>query len=213
MALRPLSCEAPRPSPCGDARAIFLDKDGTLIVDVAYNVDVRFVALAEGAARALARWAAAGFRLIVVSNQSGVADGRFSADALRAVERRIAELLAPAGVTIDAFYYCLHAADEGCACRKPAPGLVERAAREHRIDLAESWFVGDILDDVEAGHRAGCRAALIANGNETMWKLSPLRAPELIASTLPLAANLILAAGERRPRWEVGHATALVERL
>ena len=78
-----------------------------------------------------------------------------------------------------------------CACRKPEPGLILSAAREHGIDLEHSWFVGDILDDVEAGRRAGCRTVLIDNGNETEWKRSPLRWPDLVAADMAEAARLI----------------------
>ena len=174
-------------------RAVFLDKDGTLIENVPYNVDPALVQLAPGAPQALARLSMAGFRLIVVSNQSGIGDGRFAAAALLAVERRIQALLAPAAA-IDAFYYCPHSRSAGCGCRKPSPGLLLRAAAEHGIDLGRSWLVGDILDDVEAGRRAGCRAALIANGNETEWQLGPFRTPHRVARSLESAANAIVAA-------------------
>jgi histidinol phosphatase-like enzyme len=81
-----------------------------------------------------------------------------------------------------------------CECRKPEPGLILRAAREHAIEPARSWFVGDILDDVEAGRRAGCRTVLIENGNETIWKPGLMRRPHLVAADLAQAARLILAA-------------------
>jgi D-glycero-D-manno-heptose 1,7-bisphosphate phosphatase len=175
-------------------RAVFVDKDGTLITDVPYNVDPLFVSLTFGAGTALARLSAAGFRPIVVSNQPGIAYGRFGPHALLAVEERIQELLAPYGVAIEAFYYCPHAGSERCGCRKPAPGLIDAAASDRGIDLTRSWLVGDILDDVEAGRRAGCRTALIANGNETEWCLSELRTPTIVADSLPQAARAILAA-------------------
>jgi histidinol-phosphate phosphatase family protein len=175
-------------------RAVFLDKDGTLIENVPYNVDPALVSLTPGAGPALKRLAERGLRLIVVSNQSGVAEGWFAERALRAVEQRIAELLAPSEVVIEAFYYCVHSAAAGCSCRKPRPGLVRRAAAELGITLSASWLVGDILDDVEAAHRAGCRAALIMNGNETEWRYGLLRVPEVAALTLEQAASEIAAA-------------------
>jgi histidinol-phosphate phosphatase family protein len=178
------------------ARAIFLDKDGTLIEDVPFNVDPARVALTPGAGPALKSLTDRNFRLVVVSNQSGVAAGRFAESALGAVERRIAELLAPWGVAIDAYWYCVHAATAGCSCRKPAPGLMLRAAAELEITLAESWLIGDILDDVEAGHRAGCRAALVLNGNETEWQRGDLRIPDVAARSLEQVARGIVA-GER----------------
>jgi histidinol-phosphate phosphatase family protein len=184
------------------APTIFLDKDGTLIEDVPYNVDPDLVALTSGAGRALAQLVNAGFRLVVVSNQSGIGDGRFEAAALEAVERRIRELLAPWQVSIDAFYYCPHTRSRGCDCRKPAPGLLLRAAAERGIDLGNSWLIGDILDDVEAGRRAGCRTALLVNGNETKWELGPLRVAHLCALTMPHAARGILAAQRASAKFQ-----------
>ena len=182
--------------------AAFLDKDGTLIEDVPYNVNPALIRLTQGAAAGLARLHAAGYALIVISNQSGVALGRFTEGALAAVERRLRELLAEAGVPLAGFYYCPHhpggvvpGYSMACTCRKPAPGLLHRAAEEHGIDLARSWFLGDILDDVEAGRRAGCRTVLIDNGNETEWVRSPLRWPDVIAADLDEAARRIVGAG------------------
>ena len=169
-------------------RAVFLDKDGTLVEDVPYNADPARLVLTRGAVEAVRAFAARGYRIIVVSNQPGIALGRFSADALKAVENRLRELLP----RLDGFYYCPHAPRAGCRCRKPAAGLLERAAREHRIELAESWMVGDILDDVEAGRRAGCRTVLVDNGNETEWEVTPERVPEHIAHDLAEAAALVL---------------------
>jgi histidinol-phosphate phosphatase family protein len=175
-------------------RAAFIDKDGTLIHNVPHNVNPELVTLAPGAAAALELLASHGFHAIVVSNQPGIADGRFTQSALAAVERRIRELLTPARVAIDAFYFCPHSANQGCRCRKPAPGLLLDAAADHDVDLARSWMVGDILDDVEAGRRAGCRAALVVNGNETVWRLGPFRTPDVVARSLDAAARWIVDA-------------------
>src|SRR5690348_10854912 len=181
-------------------RAVFLDKDGTLIEDVPYNVDPARVCLAPGAIEGLRSLGGAGFRLIVVSNQSGVAHGLFAEAALAGVEARLRELLAAGGVSLDGFYYCPHhpggsvaAYAVACDCRKPLPGLLRQAAREHGIDLAASWLVGDILNDVEAGRRAGCRTVLLDNGHETEWVMSDLRKPDHTAPDLPAAARAILA--------------------
>lgn len=186
--------------------AVFLDKDGTLIDDVPYNVDPARVTLARGAGEALRALKTHGFLLIVVSNQAGVAMGRFSLQALAAVERRIQELLAPSGVRIDDFYYCPHLPQAAnvryavqCLCRKPQPGLLRRAARDWQIDLTRSWLVGDILNDVEAGNRAGCRTVLVDSGNETEWVLGPSRQPHYLALTLRQAARLILTPLGRVP--------------
>ena len=169
-------------------RAIFIDKDGTLVENVPYNVDPARIVLAPGAREAVAAFADAGYRVFVVSNQPGVALRKFAEKKLRGVEKRLRSLLP----RIDGFYWCPHAPDAGCACRKPAPGLLRRAAREHAIDLAASWMVGDILDDVEAGRSAGCRTVLLDNGNETEWQVTPERVPHHVAHHLAQAAALVL---------------------
>jgi histidinol-phosphate phosphatase family protein len=183
------------------ARAIFLDKDGTVVEDVPYNVDPGQVRLMPRAAEGLRALHAAGYRLVVISNQSGVARGYFPEEALGPVETRLRELLAEAGVPLGGFYYCPHhpkgvvpAYAVVCRCRKPAPGLIQRAAQEHGLDVAQSWFIGDILDDVEAGRAAGCTTVLLDNGHETEWVLTPERQPHYRAADLAEAAALILAA-------------------
>ena len=180
---------------------VFLDKDGTLVEDIPYDVDPGLIRLSAGAAAGLRLLHAAGFRLIVISNQSGVALGRFPESALAGVHARLEELLADVGVPLAGFYYCPHHPQgqlpgytQACLCRKPQPGLITRAAWDHEIDLAGSWFVGDILDDVEAGHRAGCRTVLVDNGHETLWQRSPLRWPHHVATSLADAALRIIAA-------------------
>ena len=196
-------------------RAVFLDKDGTLIEDVPYNVDPALMRFLPGTAAGLRALHAAGFRLIVVSNQSGVARGYFPEAALAAVEARLRALFAEAGVPLAGFYYCPHHPDGSvpeyavsCLCRKPFPGLIVRAAREHGIDRARSWLIGDILHDVEAGHRAGCRAILIANGNETVWELSPARTPDALAADLAEAAEIISGqCGVRSVGCSIGSAS------
>lgn len=172
------------------ANAVFIDKDGTLLVDVPYNVDPRRIALSPGAADAVASFAGSGYRVIVVSNQPGAALGLFPEEALAAVEARLRTLLPQ----IAGFYYCPHAPNRGCACRKPEPGLLERASHEHSIDLPGSWMIGDILDDVEAGRRAGCRTILLDAGNETEWRVSDTRSPHHIAASLADAARIVSAA-------------------
>jgi histidinol-phosphate phosphatase family protein len=182
-------------------RAIFLDKDGTLVEDVPYNVDPACIRLMPRAIPGLTALHAAGYRLVVVSNQSGVARGYFAEEALTGVERRIRELLGEIGVPLAGFYYCPHHPEGihsryamACLCRKPNPGLLLQAAADHGIDLRQSWLIGDILDDVEAGRRAGCKTVLLDNGHETEWVLSPLRQPHHVAADLGEAAQIILHA-------------------
>jgi D-glycero-D-manno-heptose 1,7-bisphosphate phosphatase len=106
----------------------------------------------------------------------------------------------PYGVTIDGFYYCPHhpegsltAYGHACACRKPEPGLLRQAARERAIDLSKSWMVGDILNDVEAGNRAGCHSILVDRGNETEWLTGSYRTPAVTVTSLQAAADYIAA--------------------
>ena len=177
-------------------RAIFLDKDGTLVDDIPYNVDPALLVLARHAGAALRLLRSLGYRLYVVSNQSGIARGLFDEAALSPLFARLDAMLAHEGVRLDGVFCCPHhpqgtvarlAVD--CDCRKPRPGMLQQAAALHGVDLTGSWMVGDILDDIEAGRRAGCRTALIDNGNETEWLLSPQRMPHLSAPDLLAAAQ------------------------
>ncbi len=183
-----------------DVPAIFLDKDGTLLEDEPYNVDPARMRLMRGVAAGLYRLSGLGFRLIVITNQPGVALGRFREEALNAVERRLGEMFAASSAVLSGFYYCPHhprASVPGyrfsCTCRKPGPGMLELAAVEHGLSLRDSWFVGDILDDVEAGRRAGCRTILLDNGHEALWELTALRRPDYMAPDLDRAAGIIAA--------------------
>lgn len=182
--------------------AVFLDKDGTLLDDVPYNVDPAQMRFAPGAREALTLLAAHPFALFVISNQAGVALGKFVNSALAGVENRLQRLFAECGATLRGVYWCPHHPQGRvkryavvCGCRKPAPGLLLRAAREHRLDLARSWFIGDILDDVEAGNRAGCRTVLLDNGHETEWLAGAQRVPSARAADLYEAARIVVRDG------------------
>jgi D,D-heptose 1,7-bisphosphate phosphatase len=181
-------------------RAIFLDKDGTLVKDVPYNVNPDLVQLSLGAGEALRLFRRRGYALFVVSNQAGIAKGLFSELDLCRIQQRLHELLSEQDIALDGFYYCPHHPDGvvkeyaiRCVCRKPMPSMIYRAAYQYGIDLKRSWMIGDILDDVEAGCRAGCNTVLIDNGNETEWKISEQRMPDLIAPDLYAAAKAIEA--------------------
>ena len=184
-------------------KAIFLDKDGTLVDDLPYNVAPRRIHLVAGAGPALRLLADMDYRLFVITNQSGIAHGCFGEDAMRPVADRLSDLLFREQVTLTGYYYCPHhplgtvrSYAKACHCRKPSPGMLLRASNEHGIDLRASWMIGDVLHDVEAGNRAGCRTLLIDNGNETEWRLGPRRLPTRIAPDLYSAARLIAEHGE-----------------
>jgi len=182
----------------GHGRAVFVDKDGTLVENIPYNVDPDLLRFTPSALVGLRALADVGYAIIVVTNQPGLATGRFTRREFAALERALCRRVRDeSGVEIAAVYCCPHAPSPGgrigCLCRKPAPGLLRQAARAHRLDLDRCWMVGDILDDVEAGHRAGCRAVLLDVGNETEWKLSPIRSPEARCADLADAARFILS--------------------
>jgi histidinol-phosphate phosphatase family protein len=185
-------------TPADPRRAVFLDKDGTLVVDVPDNVDPARLRFTPRALEGLQTLDRAGYALVVVTNQSGLAAGRVSraefARLQRALEQRLRD---EAGITLAGFYTCPHAPGPspalGCLCRKPAPGMLRQAALAHGLELGRSWMVGDILDDVEAGHRAGCRTVLLEVGSETVWRRSPLREPDHRVPDLLEAARVILA--------------------
>jgi D-glycero-D-manno-heptose 1,7-bisphosphate phosphatase len=179
-------------------RAIFLDKDGTLIDDVPYNADPCRVSLCSGVGAALRLLSRLDYRLFVVSNQAGVAHGHFDEMALAGVQDRIDDLLFREQVTLAGYYFCPHHPKGHvapyaveCLCRKPMPGMLIQAAREHDIDLHASWMMGDILHDVEAGNRAGCRTILIDSGNETEWRLGQHRMPTRVVADIYAAACIV----------------------
>ncbi|TFW33612.1 D-glycero-alpha-D-manno-heptose-1,7-bisphosphate 7-phosphatase [Massilia horti] len=179
-------------------KAIFLDKDGTLVENIPHNVEPRRIMLTTGAGAALRLLAKLDFRFFVVTNQSGIAYGYFGEDAMPPVSYRLGDLLFREGLFFEHFYYCPHHPDGTvaryavqCHCRKPRPGMLLKAAQDYEIDLSASWMIGDILHDIEAGNRAGCRTVLIDNGNETEWHLGPRRIPTRIAPDLYSAAVLI----------------------
>jgi D-glycero-D-manno-heptose 1,7-bisphosphate phosphatase len=178
--------------------AVLLDKDGTLLENLPYNVDPARMRLAPGVAAALQRLGRSGRPLVVISNQPGVAFGYFPQSALGAVRRRLAELFVQQGATLAGFFYCPHhpagtvAHYAGaCSCRKPGSGLLRRAAQQLNLSLPQSWMVGDILDDIEAGRNAGCRTVLVDCGNESEWLRTPSRTPDYIVDDLDAAARII----------------------
>ncbi len=146
------------------ARALFLDRDGTLIVDTGYPRDPELVTLIDGAPEALRVARSLDYRLVIVSNQAGVARGIISPEQARAVQARVTELFAGEGVTFDAAYFCFHHPDDGCRCRKPAPGMLVDAASALGLDCGASIMIGDKMSDLAAGIAAGCRSFLLSDG-------------------------------------------------
>ena len=141
--------------------AVFLDRDGTMAPDVPYCHRPEDLNLFPGVAEAVRRLNQAGFKVIVVTNQSGIARGYFTHETLADIHAKMERDLALAGARLDGIYYCPHHPDEGCDCRKPKPVMLFQAALDHGIDLANSYLVGDSSIDIQAGRAAGCRTVLV----------------------------------------------------
>jgi D-glycero-D-manno-heptose 1,7-bisphosphate phosphatase len=170
------SCHGPLSPPAG-GRAVFLDRDGVLIEDTGYPDDPAGIALLPGAGEALRALRQAGWGLVVVTNQSGVARGKFGLARLAEIHDRLLALLRAEGVELDALYYCPHHPqgqppfDLDCDHRKPAPGMLRSSARDLSLGLEECWMVGDKESDVRAAHAAGARAVRLGPG-ETAAEIS-----------------------------------------
>ena len=182
--------------------ALFLDRDGVVVVEKDYLRDPESVELMPGVAETMRAAAAAGFLIIGVSNQSGLGRGRFSPDDFSAVMSRIDEMLAEQGAGFDGFYFCPHAPQDGCGCRKPATGLLDEAAASCRWDAGRSWVVGDKASDVALGRNGGMGAVLVRTGYGAeqegtvarLWQDDPR---VLVAADLPAAFAAILRAAKR----------------
>jgi D-glycero-D-manno-heptose 1,7-bisphosphate phosphatase len=144
------------------APAIFLDRDGTIMRDVDYCGDPNDVELLPGVPNALRKLRESGYKLIVITNQSGIARGYFTEKQYRAVEAEVSRQIGTS--LIDATYFCPHLPDDGCKCRKPSSEMILNAARDHDVDLARSFFIGDKKSDLECGRNAGVRTILVRTG-------------------------------------------------
>ncbi len=181
---------------------IFLDRDGTLNPDPGYIPSSDRFELFPGVAQALSRLKQAGARLIVVTNQSGVARGLFSAGDLDGIHAKLRYLLGEAGVSLDAIYVCPHHPDDGCNCRKPDRGLIDRAVGEQRIDLTRSYLIGDHARDIELAKRVGSRSILVTTGAVLPEQVEGLKAsgpvPDRVASSLAEAVDWLLSDARSR---------------
>lgn len=152
-------------------RAVFLDRDGVINrkpPEGEYVTRWQDFNVLPGVVEGIAQLKQAGFCVIVVTNQRCVAKGLMSAAELEQMHRRMCDLLARGGATIDGIYYCPHEMEPPCNCRKPAPGMLLEAARSRGIELSASWMIGDSDVDIEAGRNAGCRTAFLLATNETV---------------------------------------------
>jgi len=184
-------------------RAVFLDRDGTINVDVGYPRCFGEISIYEGAFEALRRINAAGFLAVVVTNQSGIGRGLLTEDDLRDIHAKMAAVFLARGARIDAFYYCPHYDQSeipryrlDCPCRKPKPGMARRAAADFGLDLRRSYMIGDKAEDVEFGRAAGLTPVLVRTGFGAKAELT-LRergiAPASVAETIVEAVDWVIA--------------------
>jgi heptosyltransferase-2 len=179
-----------------DGYTVFLDRDGTLNEDPGYLKSAAELKLLPGVATALARLKAAGARLVVVTNQSGIGRGLFTLKDLEAVHARLQGLLEQEEAALDAVYFCPHHPDDGCRCRKPSTGMVDRAVSELQIDLSRSYLIGDHARDMQLARAVGARAILVTQSPVDEQSLETLRAedaqPDTIAKSMAEAVDWIL---------------------
>jgi D-glycero-D-manno-heptose 1,7-bisphosphate phosphatase len=191
---RPWRCALPEAASLRPA--VFLDRDGTIAEEVGYLNHVSRFRMFAPAAAAILRLNEAGLSVVVVTNQSGVGRGYFPDSLVYTVHELMKQQLGAAGAHVDAIYYCPHTSVDGCDCRKPKPGLLEQAARDHGLELKRSFVVGDRYGDVELAHRVGARGVLVRTGygaGEEAWHAEewPV-APDFVADDLTAAVEWIL---------------------
>lgn len=175
-------------------KAVFLDKDGTIINNIPYNIDFSKITINSQTIKGLQKLQEKGYLLIIVTNQSGIAKNIFLEHDFVNHLHQILNLFLQHGIFINSYYYCPHNKETSlvtCMCRKPRPGMIIQAAKDFSIDLSNSWMVGDILNDIEAGNTARVKTILIDNGNETEWILTPPRIPTHTVKNFYRAAEII----------------------
>lgn len=170
-------------------RAVFLDRDGTLIEEVNFLSRVGDLRIFPYTSEALRLLKDAGFLIVVVTNQSGIGRGIYDADAMHAIHDAMQIQL---NGMVDAFYFCPHLPCDGCSCRKPGLGMIESATKDHPIDLEKSWMVGDKKIDVETGHNAGMKSAMVMTGYGRAHSKTLDQQAEIIAEDLLEAVQAIL---------------------
>jgi D-glycero-D-manno-heptose 1,7-bisphosphate phosphatase len=183
---------------------VFLDRDGTIAEELGYVNHLSRFQIFPYAAEAIRQLNQADIPVIVVTNQSGIARNIFPESLLHEVHKKMLAELAAGGAWIDGIYFCPHKSEDTCECRKPNPGMLQQAAREHALDLASSWVIGDRYADLEMAHAAGARGILVMTGygrgeyelHRSAWP----RQPDALAGNLTEAVRQILRNGGEPPR-------------
>lgn len=180
--------------PTAKHRTVFIDRDGTIARDVPYCSRPEDFHLFPGVTEAIGKLNRAGYLVVVITNQSGIARGYFDEAMLRRIHAKMVTDLKQGDARLDGIYYCPHHPDAGCECRKPKPTMFHHAAVDLGINLGESYMVGDMSQDIEAGIAAGCRTVFVLHGSQRAGE--PLKAaPHHTADSFADAVAWILAQG------------------
>lgn len=171
---------------------VFLDRDGTINEDLNYIDSPERLIIIDGASSAIRKLNSKGFKVVVITNQSGVGRGYFTKEAVDVVNKRLEEILKKDGAHLDGIYYCLHHPDDNCECRKPKIGLVEKAKKDLHIDLNKSYIVGDKISDIEIAQNIGGKGILVLTGKGKDEEKKIKQKPCYIAKDLSDAVEWII---------------------
>lgn len=181
-------------------KAVFLDKDGTIIEDVGYMQTPEQIRFIPGSIEAIKMLNEAGYKVVIISNQAGVARGLVTEDMLQTIDKVLHKRILNGGAHVDGIYYCPHHPEYGvypykqvCECRKPHPGLIKRAQRDLEINLSQSYMIGDKATDIEAGKRAGTKTIFVLTGQGKEQKEKLKEKPDYITNNLLQATTWILS--------------------
>ena len=180
-------------------KAVFLDKDGTIIEDVGYIQSPSQIKFIDGSIEAIKKLNQAGYKVVIISNQSGIARGMVTENAIHHVDKTLHKHILNGGAHLDGIYFCPHHPEHGlhpykksCECRKPHPGLIKKAEHDLKIDLSMSFMIGDKATDIEAGQKAGVKTVLVLTGRGPEEKSKIKEKPDHIANKLSDAIDWIL---------------------
>ncbi|MFA5104546.1 MAG: HAD family hydrolase, partial [Candidatus Margulisiibacteriota bacterium] len=181
-------------------KAVFLDRDGTLIEDVGYLSDEKDIRLLIGAAEAVSSLGKAGFKTVMITNQAAIARGIISESRFGEINAKVLSQFLSHGAGFDGVYYCPHHPTEGkgkylakCSCRKPFPGMILKAAKELGLDLSRSFMIGDRYKDIEAGINAGCKTVLVPTAGVKNAEEKSSARPDHLAKNILEAAEWVIA--------------------
>jgi len=184
-------------------KAVFLDRDGTIVEDVGYLNDPADLKFIPGSIEAIKKLNQAGFKVVVITNQAGVARGLITENMLQTIDKTLHKWILSGDAHLDGLYYCPHHPEHGsypykqaCECRKPHPGLLKKAERDLKIDLSKSFMVGDKSSDIEAGKTAGTKTVFVTTGKGQKEKNELKEQPNHIAANLSQAVDWILNANK-----------------